>query len=74
MCEGDATRFTVCESQDKRLMSPHKEEEVKDEGMERGGDVRKDEGIPDAPLLRTSQDSERRVQMTSQVRGTQRSS
>ncbi|CAB1418862.1 unnamed protein product [Pleuronectes platessa] len=40
-------------------MSPYKEEEeVKDEGMERGREGRKDEGIPDAVLLRRSQDSE----------------
>ncbi len=43
---------------DKRLMSPCKEEEVKDDGMDRGREGRKDEGIPDALLLRRSQDSE----------------
>ena len=55
---------------DKRLMSPYKEEEeVKDEGMERGREGRKDEGIPDAVLLRRSQDSEW-VYRKSKVRGT----
>lgn len=56
---------------DKRLMSPCKEEEeeVKDEGMERGREGRKDEGIPDALLLRRSQDSER-VYRKSKVTGT----
>ncbi|KAG8008442.1 hypothetical protein GBF38_019600, partial [Nibea albiflora] len=44
---------------DKRLMSPCKEEEeVKDDGTERGREGRKDEGIPDAPLLRRSQGTE----------------
>ena len=40
-------------------MCPRKEEEVKDDGTEGGREGRKDEGIPDAPLLRRSQDSER---------------
>lgn len=41
---------------DKRLMSPcEEEEEVRDDGTERGREGRKDEGIPDAQLLRRSQ-------------------
>lgn len=50
-------------------MSPRKEEEeVKDEGKERGRGGRKDEGIPDALLLTRSQDSEF-VCKKSKVRG-----
>ena len=55
---------------DKRLMCLCKEEEeVKDEGMERGREGRKDEGIPDALLLRRSQGSEW-VYRKSKVSGT----
>lgn len=53
-------------------MSPSKEEEeVKDDGTEGGREGRKDEGIPDALLLRRSEDSEW-VYRKSKVRGTVR--